>query len=93
MSRSRTRQVLLSAASGALSGAAAALAVAVLAYRRRPRQPEDQQWFWTPEWLTGEAEATNDILAGRVENFEDPEHFLKAMHEEPTDFGRFAQAN
>ena len=27
--------------------------------------PTDQAWFFTPEWLTGEQEADNEIAAGR----------------------------
>lgn len=27
--------------------------------------PTDQSWFFTPEWLTGEREADEDIAAGR----------------------------
>ena len=28
--------------------------------------PDDQSWFWTPEWQAAEAEAERDIAEGRV---------------------------
>lgn len=28
--------------------------------------PDDQSWFWTPEWQTGEREATLDIGRGEL---------------------------
>lgn len=39
----------------------------------------DQWWFWTPEWLEGEAEADDDIAAGRFERFYSAEEFLAAL--------------
>ena len=39
----------------------------------------DQAWFWTPEWQAGEATASADIAAGRVEHFDSAEEFLAAL--------------
>ena len=49
----------------------------------RPRKIVDstQAWFWTPAWQAGEAEATADIEAGRVEVFETGEDFLASLGE------------
>jgi len=41
--------------------------------------PPDQAWFWTDEWLAGEAEADADIAAGRCEFFGSDEEFLAAL--------------
>ena len=35
-----------------------------------------QAWFWTERWQKMEREADEDIAAGRVKRFEDPESFL-----------------
>lgn len=29
-----------------------------------PNAPDDQAWFWTPEWQAGEREADTKIAAG-----------------------------
>ncbi len=49
----------------------------------RPRKIVDstQAWFWTPAWQAGEAEATADIEAGKVEVFETGEDFLASLGE------------
>lgn len=49
----------------------------------RPRKVIDstQAWFWTPEWQEGEAEASADIEAGRVETFNEDEAFLTALED------------
>jgi len=39
----------------------------------------DQLWFWLEDWQKGEREAERDIRAGRVETFETPEEFQKAL--------------
>ena len=37
-----------------------------LGFRKPEPVPADQEWFWTPEWLAGEIEASEDIAAGRT---------------------------
>ena len=39
----------------------------------------DQKYWWTEEWQKDEREAERDIRAGRVETFETPEEFRKAL--------------
>ena len=40
----------------------------------------DEQWFWTAEWQQKEAEADEDIRAGRVYGpFSDGKELLKAL--------------
>ena len=39
----------------------------------------DQRWWWLEEWQEGEREAEADIQAGRVETFDSPDEFLKAL--------------
>ncbi len=73
-------RLLLLAAVGAISGAAGA--AILLRAERRYRLAADQEWFWRPEWLAGEAQASEDIAAGRVEVFEEADHFLKTMFKE-----------
>jgi hypothetical protein len=41
----------------------------------------DQAWFWDAEWQAGEAEASADIAAGRVERFDSAEDFLASFPE------------
>ena len=41
--------------------------------------PDDQAWFWTPEWQAGEREADADLAAGRFETFDSGEKFLEAL--------------
>jgi antitoxin PrlF len=38
--------------------------------------PPDQEWFWTPDWLAGEIEASEDIAAGRVYSQDSDEEFI-----------------
>ena len=47
----------------------------------RPQKVIDstQAWFWTPSWQAGEAEADRDIAAGRMEQFESEDDFLKSL--------------
>lgn len=49
----------------------------------RPKKVIDatQAWFWTPSWQAGEAAASADIKAGRVEVFKTPRDFLAALEE------------
>ncbi|GAA1464152.1 AbrB/MazE/SpoVT family DNA-binding domain-containing protein [Nocardiopsis exhalans] len=44
--------------------------------------PADQAWFWDPEWQQGEREASEQIAAGRTEEFEDAESMFDALEEE-----------
>ena len=39
----------------------------------------DQKWWWLEAWQEGEREAERDIREGRVEKFETPEEFQKAL--------------
>jgi len=38
-----------------------------------------QAWFWDPEWLQGEREASADIARGQVRRFESDEEFLTSL--------------
>ena len=40
-----------------------------------------QAWFWTPAWQAGEAAASADVEAGRIERFESDDEFLTALDE------------
>jgi AbrB family looped-hinge helix DNA binding protein len=40
-----------------------------------------QAWFWTPAWQAGEAAASADIEAGRLELFKSDEDFLASLDE------------
>lgn len=53
----------------------------------RPKKIIDatQAWFWTAAWQAGEAEASADIAAGRVEVFEDGDSFLAALDRDDID--------
>ncbi|WP_236574567.1 hypothetical protein [Nocardiopsis sp. FR26] len=44
--------------------------------------PEDQAWFWTPEWQQGEREASGQIAAGLTEEFEDAESMFDSLSAE-----------
>lgn len=44
--------------------------------------PRDQEWFWTPEWQAGEAEADADIAAGRTTFYASDEEFLASLDPE-----------
>jgi hypothetical protein len=37
---------------------------------------EDQAWFWTDEWQTGEREAEADLAAGRYQIFDTMEDLI-----------------
>ena len=39
----------------------------------------DQRWWWLEEWQEGEREAEADLKNERVETFESPEEFVKAL--------------
>jgi len=41
--------------------------------------PDDQAWFWTPEWQAGERDADADLGAGRTETFGSGEEFMEAL--------------
>ncbi|HEX9774463.1 MAG TPA: AbrB/MazE/SpoVT family DNA-binding domain-containing protein [Actinomycetota bacterium] len=47
----------------------------------RPQKVIDatQAWFWNPAWQAGEATASADIAAGRVDTFESPDDFLESL--------------
>lgn len=47
----------------------------------RPQKTIDaaQAWFWTPEWQTGEREASADIASGRVDVYENDDDFLASL--------------
>jgi antitoxin PrlF len=49
----------------------------------RPKKVIDatQAWFWAPAWQAGEAEASADIAAGRMETFGSGEELLAALEE------------
>lgn len=38
-----------------------------------------QMWFWTPAWQAMEAEAQQDIDAGRVDRFDNVEDFIEDL--------------
>jgi len=41
--------------------------------------PSDQAWFWTPEWLDGEYEASYEVRHGLLTGPMDGEEFLKTL--------------
>ncbi len=41
----------------------------------------EQAWFWAPEWLSGEEEATADIQAGRFDRSLSDEDFLQSLED------------
>ena len=43
----------------------------------------DQAWYWMPEWQAGEAEADDDLAAGRLSHHETSEDFLAALRNVP----------
>ena len=47
----------------------------------RPRKIIDatQAWFWEPAWQVAEREASADIAAGRVTQFENDQDFLDSL--------------
>lgn len=48
---------------------------------RRPI-PDDQAWFWTPEWQAGEREVDTALQQGEFEEFETVEDALAALHQQ-----------
>lgn len=44
--------------------------------------PTDQAWFWDEQWQQGEREASEEIAAGRTEEFEDAESMFDALEQE-----------
>ena len=48
--------------------------------------PDDQSWFWTPQWQAGEAEADAEIARGELpiewKSAEDIQRFFDSLHEE-----------
>ncbi|KAA2264717.1 hypothetical protein F0L68_06395 [Solihabitans fulvus] len=38
--------------------------------------PEDQRWFWTPEWQAGEREASEELARGEVTFFADADELF-----------------
>ncbi len=52
---------------------------AVTAYlKQQPIEP-GQEWFWAAEWQAGEREADADLAAGRFQDFDTMEEFLKDL--------------
>ena len=43
----------------------------------------DQAWYWMPEWQAGEAEADDDLAAGRLSHHDTSEDFLAALRNVP----------
>ena len=43
----------------------------------------DQAWYWTPEWQAGEAEADDDLAAGRLSHHDTSKDFLAALRNIP----------
>lgn len=41
---------------------------------------KEQAWFWTKRWQEGEAEAEEDIRAGRVRSFDNAEEGIAFLH-------------
>jgi hypothetical protein len=52
-----------------------------LGFRKPDPVPPDQEWFWTPEWLAGEIEASEDIAAGRTVVQYSDEEFIAFLQE------------
>lgn len=44
--------------------------------------PDDQAWFWTPDWLTGEHEVDDALTAGDTTFYDSDEAFLAALGDE-----------
>ncbi|MCB9438384.1 MAG: hypothetical protein H6673_15520 [Anaerolineales bacterium] len=42
--------------------------------------PDDQAWFWTPEWQAGEREVDEAYARGEYEVFENVEDALTYLH-------------
>ena len=41
--------------------------------------PEDEIFFWTPEWQTGEMAAEDDIAAGRTRRFASADDLIRDL--------------
>jgi hypothetical protein len=54
------------------------IAAAVIAQGKRETDAE-QAWFWSPEWLDGEAQADAELIAGKTTQHESDEAFEKAL--------------
>jgi hypothetical protein len=44
--------------------------------------PEDQSWFWTPEWQAMEQEADEAATKGEFVEFENVDEAIKYLHEQ-----------
>lgn len=44
-----------------------------------PLVPRDQEWFWTPQWQAGEAEADAELARGEGTRYASDEEFLSAL--------------
>ena len=40
---------------------------------------DDQSWYWSVEWQTGERQADHDIETGQVFTYESEEEFLASL--------------
>ena len=40
---------------------------------------KSQAWFWSREWQKEEREAEEDIKAGKIKSFDDPEDLMKDL--------------
>ena len=47
----------------------------------RPQKVIDasQAWFWTPEWIAGERQASFEVEKGRINTFETADEFLDSL--------------
>ena len=46
-----------------------------------------QAWFWTPEWQAAELEASEDIEAGRVSDFDSVDEAIAALETHNKEIG------
>jgi hypothetical protein len=67
---------------GFIAGIAGGAVVVAIGNRRWLPAP-GQEWFWTPEWQAGEAQASEQIRLGMTQRFEHFEHFEKALLDVP----------
>jgi hypothetical protein len=44
---------------------------------------DDQAWFWSEAWQAGERAAEADLAAGRYQDFEAMEDFLRDLGQQP----------
>ena len=49
--------------------------------------PADQAWFFTPEWLEGERQASEQIAAGETDFYEDVDALFAGLAEDDEDTG------